>query len=282
MTLLICEAAREHVTVALVGDGGDEAFAGYDRYRALHLSQSIGPVGYTILRGAAMLVRPIAPPWERSRARRFLRFADAIPYPYSLQYFRYRSLFDSEDLGRLFSDEFAAESDLAAPADWFCGLYEEGAGMDEVSRAQRHDLLTYLPDDLLVKADIASMAASLELRAPMLGPRVVEAGLLLKTGEKVSRRCGKTILREAFADMLPAEVFRRPKRGFGVPLRRWLREDLRETLCETLLDPVMTDLGMFRREALAGLINDHVSGRDDHSHRLWTLLVLARWLGRQG
>ena len=144
--------------------------------------------------------------------------------------------------------------------------------------AQWHDMRTYLPDDLLVKTDIASMASSLELRAPFLDRRVAQLGLSLPVDRKISRGRGKAILREVFADCLPAETFKRSKRGFGVPIGRWLRGGLRGVLTETLMDRSLSDRGVFRRESLAGLINDHLSGRDDHGHRLWALLVLARWL----
>lgn len=279
-THLICQAAREHVTVALGGDGGDEVFAGYDRYRALHLASHMPASTYMLCRIAAVLAGPFAGTGERGRLRRFLRFANALPYPYADQYFTFRQLFSPLDLQRLLTDDFLASADPDAPADWFLQLYEDGEFADEVARAQHHDLRTYLPDDLLVKTDIASMACSLELRAPMLDPELVCLGLSLPADWKVSRRAGKRILKDAFGDLLPAEVFDRPKRGFGVPLSRWLREDLAATLQETLLDKDLLTRGIFREEALAGLIADHLSGRDDHGHRLWALLVLARWLGK--
>ncbi|MGC9455822.1 MAG: asparagine synthase (glutamine-hydrolyzing) [Phycisphaerae bacterium] len=281
-THLICKAARQHVTVALAGDGGDEVFAGYDRYRALHLAQHMGAGTYVLLRLSATLARPFAPHSERSRLRRLLRFADALPHPYSQQYLMYRCLFRPSDLARLFTDDFAASVDLEAPAEGFLELYEQGEWADEVARAQHHDMRTYLPDDLLVKTDIASMASSLELRAPMLDPGLVSLGLGLPAEWKLDRRRGKRILKDAFGDLLPAEVFDRPKRGFGVPIARWLREEMLETLRDTLLDADLLDRGIFRKEAIVGLITDHVSGRDDHGHRLWALLILARWLGRQG
>ena len=115
----------------------------------------------------------------------------------------------------------------------------------------------------------------------MLDHRLADLGLSLPTGRKIAHGRGKAVLREAFGDLLPPEVFGRAKRGFGVPLARWLREDLKDVLCETLLDTGLKRRGIFREDALAGLVNDHLTGRDDHSHRLWALLVLARWLAKQ-
>jgi len=280
-TWLICRAARQHVTVALAGDGGDEVFAGYDRYRALHLAEHMGTWRHLAVRAIAKVIGPFAPTDERSWRRRLVRFAEAIPLPYSLQYFSYRSLFSDSDLSRLLTDEFAAGLDLHGPTDWFCDIYENFEVDDELTRAQLHDLQTYLPDDLLVKTDIASMASSLELRAPLLDHRVVQVGLSLPEEEKVAGGHGKVALRQAFADLLPPEILRRPKQGFGVPLASWLRNELRDEMCDTLLDDNLTVRNIFRREALEGLINDHLSGRDDHHHRLWALMVLARWLAQQ-
>ena len=283
-TYLICQAAAGDVKVALAGDGGDEVFGGYDRYRALELAQSLRPAQYAAIRLGMHLTATWAPLNERSRLRRFVRFARSLDYPPPEQYLRLRSLFAPQELGRLFTDDFAAQYDLQEPENWFCGLYEgpeELVLADEATHAQRHDLLTYLPDDLLVKTDMASMASSLELRAPMLDHKVVELGLSLPLEMKLNRRRGKLALRAAFGDLVPSETFDKPKRGFGVPLGRWLRTDLRETLCESLFDRSFLDLGIFRPEAIHGLVNDHLSQRDDHSHRLWALLVLARWFARR-
>ena len=281
-TFLICREAGRHVTVALAGDGGDEVFGGYDRYRAVWLAERMGPAGYLAARLASHALRLVAPLEERHPLRRFIRFADALPHPPAVQYFMHRRLFGPAELERLLTDDFLSRVDVEAPAGWFCDLYESAEFDEEVPYAQRHDMMTYLPDDILVKTDIASMASSLELRAPLLDHRVVNLGLSLPAAEKVDRRQGKLILRQAFSDMLPPEVFRQPKRGFGVPLAAWLRGELLGTLRETLLDEGLARRGIFRREALAGLINDHVSRRCDHRHRLWALLVLARWLARQG
>ena len=192
-----------------------------------------------------------------------------------------RRLFAPKELPRLLTEEFLAGIDPNGPETWFCDLYEGPDMAEEASYAQRHDLLTYLPDDLLVKTDIASMACSLELRAPMLDHRMVSLGLSLPRELKFAGRRGKAVLREAFGSELPPEVLAGPKRGFGVPLRRWLRGELFDVLKDTLMDPWLHGLGILRPEALAGLLNDHFAGRDDHSQRLWALLVLARWLKLQ-
>ncbi len=280
-TWLICQAARQHVTVALTGDGGDEVFAGYDRYRALLMAERMGSLKYFAIRAAAKVIRRSAPTDERNWRRRLVRFADAIPLPYAMQYFSYRSLFTGDDLARLLTDDFAAGLDLDEPTNRFCDIYEDFDVDDELTRAQLHDMRSYLPDGLLVKTDIASMASSLELRSPLLDHRVVQIGLSLGADEKISRGRGKAILRQAFADLLPGQILAAPKRGFGVPLANWLRGPLRDEMCDVLLDDSLTARGIFRRESLEGLINDHLAGTDDHHHRLWALMVFARWLAMQ-
>jgi asparagine synthase (glutamine-hydrolysing) len=277
-TWLICRQARRHVTVALAGDGGDEVFCGYDRYIAMSISQYIKPPRYFLYRLAGALAGALAPRQERSRLRRLARFSSALPYPFPQQYFIFRRLFSPADLPDLFTADFLDGLDPEAPANWFAELYEEPDLDDEPARAQWHDMMTYLPDDLLVKTDIASMAVSLELRAPMLDPDLVELGLALPPELKIKSRRGKQALRLAFADMLPPEVFQQPKRGFGLPLGDWLKNDLREPMRHILLDDAFLDSGIVRPEAIHGLINDHVSGRDDHRHRLWAMMMLAKWL----
>jgi len=302
-TWLICQAARQHVKVALTGDGGDEALGGYDRYRALHLAALLRPWQYALVRLAGMAAGTFARGGERTRLARLVRFSRALPHPHAEQYFRYRRLFGPDDLGRLLAPELLERVTADAPAEWFCGLYEaierEGGSdgpapgaaaraggwlddADEVARAQRHDMLTYLPDDLLVKSDIASMASSLELRAPLLSTRIAAFGLGLPADWKVARRRGKLVLRRWLEGVLPGDVVTRPKRGFGVPLARWLRGELREVLVESLTDTSLYRRGILRPEGAIGLLNDHLGGRADHSHRLWALLMLARWLAGRG
>lgn len=279
-TYHICKAAREHITVALAGDGGDEVFGGYDRYRALHISQHLRPWQYLAMRIAGRIAGLLAPHNERNLLRRLARFSETLPYPFSIQYFMCRRLFGPEDLLKLFNPDFLADNEIFVdtPEEWFCNLFEQGPSLSQAVNAQYHDIATYLPDDLLVKADRASMAASLELRAPMLSHDLVDIGLTLPVEDKLNARRGKWILQQAFADALPSEIFTRRKRGFAVPLAGWLRNELRDEIKSTLTDPAFTGLQIFNPAAVAALANEHDSGHADHSHRLWALLVLAKWL----
>jgi asparagine synthase (glutamine-hydrolysing) len=262
--LLVSDAARSHVTVALAGDGGDESFAGYERYVAYGLAGRI-PRPLAAAGAAALGALPAARREPRSPLYRGRRLLDVAAAPRRLRYDRLMQVFSPEQRRRLWANEANAELGPLLP--------EPGPGL---AGLQLVDLETYLPGDLLVKADLASMSCSLELRAPLLDRRVVELGLALPDELKVRGRTGKWALRQAFAADLPPQVAARGKTGFGVPLERWFREDLRELAESTLLN----DRGLFRRTEVARLLREHVDRRADHGHRLWCLLLLELWLRR--
>jgi asparagine synthase (glutamine-hydrolysing) len=260
-TFLIAEQARRHVTVAVGGDGGDEAFAGYERYIAHRLA---GRVPGVVARAGAGAVRvlPGARGEPRSPLFRAARLLDVAAAPASDRYTRLMEVFPLELRRELWAEPCAAREVRLDPL---------GPG---ITGLQLLDIDTYLPGDLLLKADIASMAHSLELRSPFLDHEVVTLGLALPDSLKTSGREGKVALRRAFAGDLPPEVVARGKTGFGVPLGRWFREDLREVAD----DLVTTDRGWFRQETVQRLLSDHRSARADHGHRLWCLLMLELWV----
>jgi asparagine synthase (glutamine-hydrolysing) len=257
---LICEQARTQVTVALTGDGGDESFAGYERYVAHELAGKI-PAPAAGAGARALRVLPAARHEPRSPLFRAARFLDAAATDDSRRYRRLMEVFPLELRRRLWVDDAAREVRLAPAEPGIAGL-------------QRLDVETYLPGDLLLKADLASMAHSLELRSPLLDHEVVELGLALPRSLKMQGRSGKVALRRAFAPELPPGVADRRKTGFGVPLGRWFREDLRELAHETLA----TDRGWFRAAEVQRLLDEHERGRVDHGHRLWCLLMLELWV----
>ena len=258
-TLLLCEATRAHVKVALVGDGGDEVFGGYERYRAHALASRV-PRLAAVAGARALGALPRARREPRSTLFRARRFAEVAAAPAGERYARLVEVFPKPMRRRLWSDEA-----LARPTG---GYLPHAADLRVV------DVESYLPGDLLPKADIASMAASLELRSPLLDRRVVELGLALPP-ELAS---GKAVLRRAFAADLPPQVAGRGKTGFGVPLERWFREELRPLAEDVLLGG--PDRGLFRRAEVERLLREHRGRRADHGHRLWCLLVLELWQRR--
>jgi asparagine synthase (glutamine-hydrolysing) len=268
-TYLICEQARRHVTVALTGDGGDESFAGYERYAAHRLAARAGRVP-ALARASARVLRaaPGGRREPRSAAFRAARFLETAAAPAALRYGRLMEVFTPAARRELV--EAGVEP---APAGELLGTPREPG----LRGLQLLDVESYLPDDLLVKADLASMAHSLELRSPLLDRKVLELGLALPNHLKQQGRTGKVALRRAFADALPPEVAARGKTGFGVPIGRWLREDLGELVRDVLLDATARDRGLVRPSAVKRLLDEHARGVD-HAHRLWCLLALELWL----
>jgi asparagine synthase (glutamine-hydrolysing) len=259
-TFLIAEQARRHVTVALGGDGGDEAFAGYERYIAYDLATRV-PAQAARAAAAALRFIPAARREPRSRLFRASRFLDVAAAPARERYTRLIQVFPLQLRKALWSDPEVAR---------VRGLEPKQRG---VTALQLLDLRTYLVGDLLLKADIASMSHSLELRSPFLDHEVVALGLALPDSLKTRGREGKVALRRAFADELPTQVAGRGKTGFGVPLGRWFREDLRDMAHDLLLTE-----RWFKTTTVQRLLDEHESGRADHGHRLWCLLMLELWV----
>jgi asparagine synthase (glutamine-hydrolysing) len=168
------------------------------------------------------------------------------------------------------------------PAAILISAFGLASQRDSVTRAMVSDLVTYLPGDLLVKVDLASMAHSLECRGPFLDHRVVELAMAMPVDHKIRFRKGrsKVVLKQAFSDLLPASIKTRSKMGFGVPIGRWFRNELKAELKEVLLDPICLSRGIFRPAAITRLVDEHMRQEREHSHRLWALLMLELWLSQ--
>ncbi|MEW4566790.1 asparagine synthase (glutamine-hydrolyzing) [Tautonia sp. JC769] len=285
----VSRMTREHVTVALTGDAGDELFGGYDRYRGIALAEfvaklpgGIGPwLGGPVARALPASAR------AKTRLRAAKRWLEAVGLSRTDRYLRWMTSFDEETRAGLYADAFldelsqaaAREPDEADPALVLDRALGVASGRDPVTQAMVADLLTYLPGDLLTKVDMASMAHGLECRGPFLDHRVVELALAMPLDRKLRLRRGrsKVILKRAFADLIPPPIRTRSKMGFGVPIDRWFRGDLRDELRAVLLDPVSLGRGLFRPEAVERMIAEHAEGRRDHAYRLWALLMLELW-----
>ncbi len=293
-TWYVARETRRSVTVALTGDAGDELFGGYDRYRALALTELFqripdGPrrvLGGTMVRVLPRSARP------KTRLRGLQRLFEHINEPADARYLGWMTTFDEDARLSLYTDDqidrvasaatASGDPSGADPAAILSAAFAAAARRDRVTRAMVADLLMYLPGDLLAKVDLASMAHSLECRGPFLDHRVVELAAAMPLDRKLRLRPGrsKVVLKKAFADLLPPAIRTRAKMGFGVPIGRWFREELKDELRGVLLDPVCLGRGLFRPEAIRDLVDEHVDGRRDHAPRLWALLMLELWFRR--
>jgi asparagine synthase (glutamine-hydrolysing) len=278
-TLLLSRFTRKHVTVALAGDGGDELFAGYDPFLA-HRPAALFARVPRPLRSLLAAAVHLLPPSSRNmsldfRLKQFLRGVDAKP---SLRHQSWIGSLLPAEIAALLRPELRA---LATPEIAFRQVLEDaarsGARPGSVDEALRFYLTRYLTDDILVKADRASMAASLELRAPFLDTRVVEFAARLPWRLKMSLTKTKVLLKRALRGIVPDEILRRPKKGFGIPVAAWIRGPLRPLFEESLSEKALLEGGIFDPVAVRALLQTHLQGRADLRKPLWTLLMFQLW-----
>ena len=279
-TLALSEHTREHVTVALSGDGGDELFCGYDRYRAVALAARLDRAGpLKMLLAAQVWQRLPSSVEQKSPLRRGKRFLAELGKPPPARYARWVGIFDAETRSRLYTDDFA--SALTGGSDALADAFAECDCDDPVRAATCVDVLTYLPGDILTKVDRASMAVGLEARSPLLDHGVAELAAQMPQAVKTRGGWLKWPLKAVeWSDdfmKLPPGFLDRRKMGFGVPLDHWFRGELQPLLRGFLLSDRAAARGWFRAEEVTRLIDDHAAGRWDHAARLWCLLMLEVW-----
>jgi asparagine synthase (glutamine-hydrolysing) len=278
-TYYVAKLTREHVTVALNGDGGDEAFAGYDRYLAGRLATLYEHVPRWLREG---IVRPAVNRLPESTdrkdlARRVRRFTSAMSESPERRYARWITLLDNEAKQRLYSPAFRAEMAGVDSVVLLEDAFGQADSADLLDRTQFADVQTYLPDDLLVKADIATSMVSLEGRSPFLDHVLAEFAATLPAGYKLRGTRAKHVLKEAMRAYLPPEILNRDKQGFGMPVGAWFRGSLRDLAYRVLLDPVTLGRGLLDGEAVRALLDEHMEGRVNHGYRIWQLLCLELW-----
>jgi len=274
-TYYVCRMARQHVTVALSGDGGDEMFAGYDRYTVMMNRQQLDRVPGWIGRLYRNHVHDLIPQkmygrnlaWNASLPARD-RYLDAISHLPALH--RERGLFTQEFL--------EAASQLPAPFEKFQRYYDDAPASDSLSRLLYLDTKTYLTADILAKVDRMSMATSLEVRVPMLDHEFVEFAASLPIEWKFRNGIRKYILKKLAERLgLPPQLLHRRKQGFQLPLADWMRKELKEQFLHVLLEPRTLQRGYFRPDAVRALVDEHLRGRRNRSGILWRMLILEFW-----
>jgi len=278
-TMALSEVTRRFVTVALSGDGGDELFAGYSRYQAVRLAQASDVLpawGKSILSWRFWQQIPTSPR-QRAFGRRLKRFLGALGQSPERRYLRWIGAFDTELRHELYTHEFQQRLCGFDSSELILQAYQACPDRDFLTRTTCVDVLTYLPCDILTKVDIASMTYALEARSPFLDHRVAELAARMPMELKMQNGRGKQILIDTFSDLLPEAIQKRSKMGFGVPIDHWMRDECRHLLEPVLLSERALDRGLFRRETVKRLIDEHLQQRWDHAYRLWNLLCLELW-----
>ncbi len=279
-TYRVCELARRHVTVALSGDGGDENFAGYRRYRWHRYEESVrrrlpGPLraGLFGLLGRVYPKLDWAPKILRAKSTFQALARDSLEgYLHSV------SIFPTDLRRRLFSDGFRRELQGYGAIEVLRRHADRSPTDHPLSLVQYLDFKTYLPGDILTKVDRASMAHGLEVRVPLLDHAFADWVSGIDPGCKLRGREGKYLFKRALRSRLPEEILYRPKMGFAVPISRWFREGLRDRVRTAVLGERLADTGIFRREVLTQLVERHQSGRSEYSAVLWALLMFDGFL----
>jgi asparagine synthase (glutamine-hydrolysing) len=274
-TYLLNEVAKRHVTVALSGDGGDELFAGYERFAAGAAVEGVMRVPAPLRRLGIEALSRLPASSLKGRGGRAQRFASVVGEGIPDAYLSWISYMPESWRQRLLPD----------PDQWARDDYRRQwhatAGAEPLDRLLKLNMDTYLVDDLLVKMDRTSMAHGLEVRSPFLDTELAEFTARLTPGLKVRGLSLKRVLKRAVSDLLPEDILKRPKRGFGVPLDRWFREDL-ESYTSSMLGPGARVRRHIRPEALDAMLAEHRSGAGRHGHALWSLLTLEIFLRRHG
>jgi asparagine synthase (glutamine-hydrolysing) len=279
-TFYLCQHTREEVTVALNGDGGDEIFGGYARYRGDRLRRVLRTLPAPLrsarvwdpTAGILGALRPSLGAGAR-RAQAYAAESRAVEYCRAMTRFQPDVL--PELYGGRLRERLRGRNAWATLNEAFARA--EGQGLGPLDTLLSVDSKTYLPDCLLVKVDVASMAWSLEVRSPLLDHQLVEFAAALPESMKVKGTSVKYLLKRVAASLLPPEILARPKAGFVLPLARWFREELRTYVRTVLLDGSIVREDYLRADRVAALIDEHQDGRQDHGRRLWTLLMLQLW-----
>jgi len=276
-TALLSRFARESITVALGGDGGDELFAGYPMHQAQRVARFLRAVPEPLHAAARTAARGLPVRHTNfSTGFKILTFLRGSAAPAPLNHALWMSSFDDARQQRLLHPDVLDQLSRLDPFAPMMEVWRESDGAPLLARATHLDARTYLPNDILMKVDRASMHVALEVRAPFLARDVVDLAFSVPDSFRMQRLTGKRMLRDAVRDLLPEHILERPKKGFGIPVAKWLTGSLRPMM-EDLLAAEDTGGGLFDPRYVKTMIDEHLAGRVDHRKPLWTLLVFEIW-----
>lgn len=277
-TYYVSKLTREHVTVALNGDGGDENFAGYTRYsiqKFAHLYDKLAALHRVTGLPASKL---LAQTFKTTLFDRAHRFARTLADDYATRYVNYICYFTNDMKRELYTSTFAQQMEGIDSFDTVAKRFAEAKTSSKLDQMLYADITTYLPDDLLVKVDIDTMAVGLEGRSPFLDHELLELTAQIPFELKLKGRDNKKyILKKALEGLVPHEVMYRPKRGFSVPLDYWFRNQLKDYVYDELLSQRSLQRGIFEEAAVRKLLDTHTQTQITHANQIWALLTLELW-----
>ncbi|MDD5097232.1 MAG: asparagine synthase (glutamine-hydrolyzing) [Candidatus Omnitrophica bacterium] len=278
-TYYVAQTTSRYVTVALSGDGGDELFAGYERYQGMVAAQIYQRLpGY--LRAAAAGAINFLPDSldPKNRIRNIKRFMLAANLGAAERYLRWLGIFEDKFKAQsLYTENFRKLTGKSNSFDYFSSYFDKFSDLNMVDKAAGVDINTTLLNDYLVKVDIAAMANSLEVRSPFLDHKFMEFVFSLPVKYRMKNFAKKYILKKAINNLVPKENIYRRKMGFGVPVAKWFRRELKDFLKTTLLSETSLKRGYFKTDTIKGMVEGHIEGEADYSFQLWTLLMLELW-----
>lgn len=280
-TYLVSKAAREKVTVILSGDGGDEIFGGYEHYIAQKIARF---VDFPIFRPFHKLFSKttnLFPPSELKKGftNRIKRFSEGLSNSYKNRHFRWMLFLSNFQKTKLYSPDFLDPRflnilPLRRPFEKYFELSREFDGLNQDLCL---DLKTYLVDNILVKVDRMSMATSLEARVPLLDHKIVEFAFSIPEDFKLKGYTTKWFFKKSMEGILPDEIIYRQKEGFSIPIKNWLKNELKDLMFEYLSEKRIKETGIFNYNYIKKMIDEHINNRENHSHRLWTLILFNMW-----
>jgi len=278
-TYLVSQLASESVKVVLSGDGGDEIFGGYETYIAQYYDRFYRWLPAPIRQKALPTILDWVPPQtpKKGMINKAKRFVEGGALPAPLKHTRWMMFMTEGDKTRLYQPGLKASLNGCGATSLLESHFRRAINLDPFAQQQYVDINTYLVDDILTKVDRMSMAASIEARVPLLDHRIVEFALSLPPDSKLRYGRTKVILQRAMRGRLPDVVLDRPKQGFSIPLKHWLRGSLRPLMTDLLSPDVIRRRGYFEPQTVNDWISEHLEGRTNHSHRLWALMVFELW-----
>lgn len=280
-TYLVARYAREKVTVALSGDGGDEIFGGYEHYLAQKLARFIDFSPLHPLRALIGQTMRLVPPsaLKKGLVNRSKRFAEGLTNSAVNRHFRWMLFLTAAQKSRLYTRAFQQNSFALDLPDRepFQSFFKRSRQFSGINQDLYLDLKTYLADDIMVKVDRMTMAASLEARAPLLDYKMVEYAFSLPADWKVRNGTSKWFFKKAMEGILDQKIIYRQKQGFSIPIKNWLKNELRELMLETLSEKKIAAMGFFNAPYVQTMIQEHLQNRENHSHRLWALMQFQLW-----